>query len=163
MLKAKTTVTTDRQVMCAYSNSQTLVCGADGDILPPNYNEEYGAFGVSTIDANASCSGNYLSVFSGYDKKWWREEPKEAFTFEIPDDQFPEKNSILLGCQQKPASGLSGGKAAAGAGAGGGHECNVDETIEGGGPESPSSSSTGGSNILRFLASAGAAVSTLSA
>ncbi|PFH36830.1 SAG-related sequence [Besnoitia besnoiti] len=175
-IEAKKTVKQERKVTCAYGkdsnnskqhqtitltpsqNSFTLVCGADGDVLPADYNSHYCPVTETPTDAQASCSGNYESIFPAYNSNWWKPSEPKSFTFEVPADQFPEKEAkISLGCQQQ--AGPEGHVRTASSDATQTSVCNVDVTIEGTGP---ASSSYGGfASILVFSTAVTAAVAFL--
>ncbi|PFH36828.1 SAG-related sequence [Besnoitia besnoiti] len=157
-IQARKTVMQERKVMCAYGkdsnnskqhqtitltpsqNSFTLVCGADGDVLPADYNSHYCPVTETPTDAQASCSGDYASIFSTYNQNWWKADGTKSFSFEIPADQFPEKDAtISLGCRQKPSGDVNRHKTVSDVAET--SVCNVDVTIGGTGAASSSSRS----------------------
>ncbi|PFH36829.1 SAG-related sequence [Besnoitia besnoiti] len=167
-IEARKTVMQERKVMCAYGkdsnnskqhqtitltpsqNSFTLVCGADGDVLPADYNSHYCPVTETPTDAQASCSGNYESIFPAYNSNWWKPSEPKSFTFEVPADQFPEKDAtISLGCRQKPSGDVNGHKTVSDVAET--SVCNVDVTVEGTGAASSSSPCL--SALMPFLSS----------
>ncbi|PFH36834.1 SAG-related sequence [Besnoitia besnoiti] len=117
-VKAKATWRTSRTVSCAYGKesngtpqsiiltpaerSYTLVCGADGEIVPNNYKEVFCPVGTPSSDRDPRCYDRYAAVLPGYEKKWWHEGANNSFTFAVPEDSFPDKEaSISVRCRKK--------------------------------------------------------------
>ncbi|PFH36831.1 SAG-related sequence [Besnoitia besnoiti] len=179
-IQARKTVMQERKVMCAYGkdsnnskqhqtitltpsqNSFTLVCGADGDVLPTDYNSHYCPVTETPTDAQASCSGNYESIFPAYNSNWWKPSEPKSFTFEVPADQFPEKDAtISLGCRQKPSGDVNGHKTVSDVAET--SVCNVDVTIGGTGAAStsPPSAAPGDANVCFRATAVAAALASL--
>ncbi|CBZ51157.1 srs domain-containing protein [Neospora caninum Liverpool] len=85
-------------------NAFTLVCGADGEIVPSTYQQHY--CDSSENGATSDCQErDYTSILTAYQDTWWQQTENSSYTLQIPPTDFPEEPAnIMVGCKKTKIS-----------------------------------------------------------